>query len=97
MPRWAEALGPLKECLQRCHSSELRQQLLLAIAILRRPAATDFLIELVATAEEESTASEALSALRIFKEDPRLRDRLAEAVRERRSPITQAAFEREFR
>ena len=55
--RLAEALDPLKECLERCHSAELRQQLLLAIAILRRPAATDYLIELVATAEEETTAS----------------------------------------
>ena len=94
--RLAEALEPLKECLQRCHSPELRQQLLLAIAILRRPAATDYLVELVATSEEETTAGEALSALRIYKEDPRLRERVAEAVRERGSPKVQAAFRREF-
>ena len=41
-PRPAEGL------LERCHSAELRQQVLLAIAILRRPAATDYLVELVA-------------------------------------------------
>jgi hypothetical protein len=70
----------------------LRQQLLLAIAILRRPAATDYLVELVATSGEETTAGEALSALRIYKEDPRLRERVAESVRERGSPKLQAAF-----
>ncbi len=94
--RLAEALEPLKGCLERCHTADLRQQLLLAIAILRRPAATDYLIELVATAEEETMAGEALSALRIYKEDPRLRERVAEVVRERGSPRVQAAFEREF-
>ncbi len=95
--RLAEALDPLKDCLGRCHTSELRQQILLAIAILRRPAATDFLIELVATAEEEATAGGALSVLRIYKEDARLRERVAEVVGKRGSPRVQAAFEREFR
>jgi HEAT repeat protein len=79
--RLAAVLDPLKECLQRCHSRELRQHLLLAVAILRRPGATDYLIELVATTEEEATSIEALSALRIYKEDPRLRERIEEAVR----------------
>jgi HEAT repeat protein len=40
--RLPEGLDPLKGCLQRCHSPELRRQILLAIAILRRPSATDF-------------------------------------------------------
>jgi HEAT repeat protein len=93
--RLAEALEPLKGCLERCHTADLRQQLFLAIAILRRPAATDYLVELVATAEEE-VAAESLTALRIYKEDPRLRERVAEVVRERGSPRVQAAFEREF-
>jgi hypothetical protein len=75
----------------------LRQQLLLAIAILRRPAATEYLIELVATAEEETTAGEALAALQIYKEDPRLRERVSEAVREKGNARLQAAFDREFR
>ncbi len=94
--RLAEALTPLKECLERCRTSDLRQQLLLAIAILRRPAATDYLVELVAAAEEETTAGEALSALRIYKEDPRLCERVADAVRERGSSEVWAAFRREF-
>src|SRR5438270_268976 len=47
--RLAEALDPLRGCLGRCHSAELRQHILLAVAILRRPAAIDFLLEHVST------------------------------------------------
>jgi HEAT repeat protein len=94
--RLPEALDPLKGCLERCHFAELRQHLLLAIAILRRPAAIDHLIELVAS-EPESEAIAALSALRIYKDDPRLRERIAGIVRERKSPSLQAGFDREFR
>src|SRR5579864_9337033 len=93
--RLPEALDPLKACWPRCLSPELRRQVLLAIAILRRPGATDYLLELVAS-EEEPTAVAALSALRIFKSDPRLRERIAKLVQERRSPKLQACFERDL-
>ena len=93
--RLAEALDPLKECLQRCRSAELRRHLLLAISIIRRPAPIDYLIELVAT-EEEPLAVDALSALRIHKDDPRIHERIANIVRERSSRALQAGFDREF-
>jgi len=93
--RLPEALDPLKGCWPRCASPELRQQVLLAIAILRRPGATDYLLELVAS-EAEPTAIAALSALRIFKSDPRLRERIAKLVHERGSPKLQACFERDL-
>ena len=93
--RLAEALDPLRSCLERTHTGELKQQLLLAIAILRRPNALDYLAELVATGEEPDAIA-ALSALRIYKDDPRLRERVAEVVRERGSPKLRAAFDREF-
>jgi HEAT repeat protein len=93
--RLPEALDPLKGCWPRCHSPELRQQVLLAIAILRRPGATDYLMELVAS-EAEPTAIAALSALRIFKGDSRLRERIAELVRERGSPKLRACFDRDL-
>src|SRR4051794_30050685 len=87
--RLAEALDPLKDCLQRSHSAELRQHILLAIAILRRPAATDYLMELV-TSEPELIAIHALSALRIYKDDSRLRARIAGLVQGRKSSTLQA-------
>lgn len=94
--RLPEALDPLKGCWPRCHSPELRQHVLLAIAILRRPAAIDHLMELVAS-EPEPTAIDALSALRIFKEDARLSERIARLVHERGNPALQARFDRDFR
>jgi HEAT repeat protein len=93
--RLPEALDPLKSCLARCVSPELKQQILLAIAILRRPGATDYLME-IAASEEESTAIAALSALRIFKGDPRLREQIAKLVQERGSPKLRACFDRDF-
>jgi hypothetical protein len=94
--RLPEALDSLKECCRRCHSAELRQHILLAVAILRRPAANDYLMELVAS-DSESDAIAALSALRIFKEDLRLRERIAGFVHERGSSTLQAVFDRDFR
>jgi HEAT repeat protein len=93
--RLLEALEPLKECLGRVLTSDLRQQILLAIAILRRPAAIDALIEYVAT-EPESNAIAALSVLRIYKDDPKFRERVAEVVRQRDNRTLRAVFEREF-
>jgi HEAT repeat protein len=93
--RLPEALDPLRGCFERCHAPDLRQQVLLGIAILRRPGATDYLMELVAT-EAEPTAVAALSALRIFKSDPRLRERIAKIVQERGSPWLRACLDRDL-
>jgi HEAT repeat protein len=93
--RLPQALDPLRECWERSHSPELRQQLLLAVSMLRRPNAIDYLTGLVATGSE-ATGSAALSALRIHRHDPRLRERIAEIVHERGSPTLQARFERDF-
>ena len=94
--RLVEALDPLQECLQRSHSPELRQYILLAIAILRRPPAIDYLMGLVASGPEP-TAIAALSALRIYKDDPLLSGRIAGIVLERGGPSLQAGFDRDFR
>jgi len=93
--RLSEALEPLTECLRRSFSQELNQQILLSIAILRRPAAIDTLVELVATSPEPM-ATASLTALRIYKQDPRLRERVEAAVNERASKALHAAFQREF-
>jgi hypothetical protein len=94
--RLAEALDPLTECLQRCYFAELRQHILLAIAILRRPAAIDILLEYVST-EPEPDAVRTLAALGIYKDDPRLRERVESVVNELGSRTLQATFAREFR
>jgi HEAT repeat protein len=93
--RLPEALDPLRECLEKDCSADLRQQILLAIAILRRPTAIDYLVEYVAS-EPEPNAIAALSALRIYKDDPKFRERIASIVRERASPRLRVVFDREF-
>jgi HEAT repeat protein len=94
--RLPEALEPLKACWQKSHSPALRQQLLLAIAVLRRPGAIDYLMELVAS-ESEPTAIAALAALKIYKDDPRVRERIVKLVHEKASQTLQARFDRDFR
>lgn len=93
--RLPEAFEPLRGCWERAHSAELKHHLLFALAILRRPAALDFLADLVAS-EPDPDAIAALSALRIYRDDPRLRERIAGLVKERRSAKLQAAFDRDF-
>jgi HEAT repeat protein len=96
--RLAEAFEPLRTCWQRAVSPELRQRVLLAIAILRRPVAVEFLMELVASeSEPERTAIDALSALKLYKHDPSLRERIAKLVKQRGSRSLQAGFDRDFR
>lgn len=94
--RVQEALEPLRACWEQADSAELKQQVLLAIAILRRPAAIEFLVELVAS-ESERTAMAALTALKIYRFDPPLRERLAKLVLAQDRPAVRAAFERDFR
>ncbi len=90
------ALDPLKDCSERCHSPDLKQQVFLAIAILRRPGAAEYLMEIVGSAAEP-TAIAALLALRIYKADPRICERIGRLVGERGSPKLQASFDRDFR
>ncbi len=93
--RLPEALDPLKACCQQIHSTPLRQQILLAVAMLRLPAAIDYLIDVVASGSEP-TAIAALSALKIHNYDPRLRERIAKLLHEKGSPTLRARFDRDF-
>ena len=94
--RLLEALDPLRACWQEAHSPELKQNVLLAIAILRQTRATDYLTELIAS-ESETDAIAALSALEIYKDDVRIRERIAKLVDERGSQRLRACFDRDFR
>jgi HEAT repeat protein len=93
--RLPEALGPLRSCWERSVSSGLRERLLLAIAMLRQPAATEFLLELVAS-DSDQVALAALSALKIHSYDARLRERIAQRIGEPGTTTRRARFERDF-
>jgi hypothetical protein len=94
--RLPDALDPLKACWPRCLSSALRQRVLLAVAMMRLPAAIDYLVDLVAS-DSEKDATAAMSALKIHNYDPRLRERLEPVVRKTGSRTLQAQFDRDFR
>ena len=90
--RLPEAFELLKTSLQQ-HPIGLNEEIFLAMAMLRLPVATEFLLEIVAT-EGEPSATGALSALMIYRYDPALRDRIADAVRKNGGRALMAKFER---
>jgi HEAT repeat protein len=93
--RLPEALEPLKSCWDRRGRGDLKDQILLAISMLRLPVAIDFLLELVAS-EPQPVASAALTALKIHSHDPRLRERIAQVVERRAIRGLKDQFERGF-
>jgi HEAT repeat protein len=94
--RRKEALEILKRFWESCGDSELKDIALMALALLRLPPATDFLLELVAAGSEPHARS-AISALALHRYDDRLRDRTAAAVAENGRPHVRAHFEKSFR
>ena len=89
--RLPESFDLLKEALRRLPVG-LNEEIFLAMAMLRLAAATEFLLAAVAT-EGEQTASAALSALMIYRYDPTLRGRVADAVRKSGSRALRAKLE----
>jgi HEAT repeat protein len=89
------ALEALKACAERSYQPALKEQLLLAISMMRLPAAIDFLVELVAS-DSEKTALAAISALKFHRYDSRLCERLALAVKKTGSRVLQTRLDRDF-
>jgi HEAT repeat protein len=89
------ALDALTSCWRRTYDPELREQILLAIAMMRLPAAVDFLVDLVAS-ESEATALTAMLALKFHAYDPRLCERLAMVVRKTGSRVLESRLGRDF-
>ena len=76
--RLESAFELLRNAFERPHARALRRALLLAIALLRRESAIDFLLELVRTGEAQ-TSADAEAALAMYNQDPKLRERLESA------------------
>jgi HEAT repeat protein len=91
--RLPAAFDLLKACWQR-HPIVLDEEIFLAMAMLRLPTATDFLLQTVAK-DQERTALAALSAVLIHHYDSGLRERIAEAVQKNSSRILQRKFAHE--
>src|SRR5262249_22601204 len=93
--RRAEAFDVLKTFWERHPRRNLRETTLIAVALLRFTAATDFLQALLTDAPE-STARHALSALATLSYDERVSQSVAIAVARRQSTELQALFDERF-
>jgi HEAT repeat protein len=93
--RSPEALPILIDYWPRARRSSLEEVVLLAISMLRLPAALDFLVHVVSN-EEQSSALTALSALRIHRHNDALKQRVAAAVAQRGDAVLTARFEKKF-
>ena len=93
--RLPAAFDRLREFWDRQPIATLRETVLLAMVMLRLPAATDFLIDLVATGPEPAALA-ALSTLKIHAHDPKLRQRIAEVIQQRNTPVLRTRFEKDF-
>jgi len=93
--RRPQAFEALQAFWQRQADPRLQETILVALALLRIPAATDFLLDLVAH-ESELVASAALAALVPFRHDIRLRERVAAAVAKNGRAAVRACFDKRF-
>jgi HEAT repeat protein len=76
--RLENAFPVLRAAFERPHTPALRRTLLLAMALLRREAAIDYLLEQVRTGARQ-TSADAEAALAMYDQDPALRERLERA------------------
>jgi HEAT repeat protein len=93
--RRPEAFDILKTFWERQFDDRMRDTILMALSLLRLPAAFDFLVGLV-QGEDQSLAWAAVSALALHRYDARLRERTADAVARSERAALQAFFEQRF-
>jgi HEAT repeat protein len=77
------------------HSGELQEVAHMALALLRLPVATDYLLALVAE-KPPAVATTALAALAIHRHDPRVRERAAAASAAKGDTTLRALFAKRF-
>ena len=93
--RQPEAFESLKAFWNERPAVDLHETTLIAMSLLRLPAATDFLLWLLAEAPE-STAALSLSALAIHSYDKHVHDRVASVVGARASLVLSGLFQEKF-
>jgi len=76
--RLESAFAVLRDAFERKRALPLRPTLLLAIALLRRENAIDYLLDLVQNGEGQ-TSADAVAALAMYDKDPNLQERLDRA------------------
>jgi len=90
------AFGKLREAWERTVRPSVRRTLLLALALLRRDEALEFLMNRLEE-DTERVASDALAALALYARDDSVRDRIDKILTKRKSAALRAVFEKEFK
>jgi HEAT repeat protein len=80
--RLESAFAVLRDGFERTLAQPLRRTLLLAIALLRRENAIDYLLDLVQNGGSQ-TSADAVAALAMYEKDPNLQERLDRALKAR--------------
>ena len=93
--RRREAFDVLKTFWEKQFDDRLHETILMALSLLRLPAATEFLLSLVGS-EEQAVAWAAVSALALHCYDARLRERTADAISRSGRTALRAHFEERF-
>jgi HEAT repeat protein len=93
--RQPKAFEALKSFWEAHADGRIQETVLMALSLLRLPQATDFLLELAAT-EDEDVAGMAVSALAIHRYDDRVRERTAAAVARNGQAGLKAFYEERF-
>jgi HEAT repeat protein len=93
--RQVRAFEPLQTFAQTAQG-DILEVAHVALALLRLPAATDFLLMQICD-DSRSAAESAVNALGVHAHDPVLRERVAEAVAKSGAPYLRALFEKRFR
>jgi hypothetical protein len=89
------AFGLLRDAWERTARPELRRTLLLALAMLRKDEALEFLMTRLEE-DTERVASDALAALVLYARDDAVRDRIGKVIAKRKSGALRAVFEKQF-
>jgi len=89
------AFEKMREAWERTARPSLRRTLLLALAMLRKDEALEFLMTRLEE-DTERVAADALAALVLYARDDSVRDRIDEVLIKRKSTVLRALFEKEF-
>jgi HEAT repeat protein len=90
------AFGKLCQSWEQTARPSLRRTLLLALAMLRRDEALEFLVSRLEQ-DPERGAADALVALALYGRDDSVRDRIDKVINKRKSVALRAVFEKEFK
>jgi hypothetical protein len=93
--RLPAALNALTEQFHRVITGDKRKPIILAIALSRLPQSVDFLLKIIAD-EHKQLAIAAIDALKMYRTDGAIKERLSQTIEKRGDPEIHHAFDQAF-